>query len=109
MRTEEAVAEDREGCQVQLGKQRCSSLATPSASPLFGTVQIISQVGKFMLLWAELDPGSPCTIISRKFLAMHLPNTPVDPLQKLLSTCGATPIRSLEVTVGIKACLGNWG
>ncbi len=70
--------------------------ATLSSVPLFGTVHIINRAGKLKLLWAEVDPGSLCTIIRCKFLAVHLPNTPVDPLRKLLSTCGATPIHSLK-------------
>ncbi len=33
--------------------------ATPSAYPIFGTVQIIDRVGQLKPLKAEVDPGSP--------------------------------------------------
>ncbi len=39
-------------------------LVTPSANPLFGTVQIVNRAGQLRLLEAEVDLKSPCTIIS---------------------------------------------
>ncbi len=79
--------------------------ATPSPQYLFRTVQIINQASQFKPLRAEVDPGSLCTIISRKFLAKHLPKTPMDPLWEVPSNCGVTSIHSLEGTVDIRACL----
>ncbi len=78
--------------------------ATLSVKPLSRTVKLINRVGKHKPLMAEVDSSSPCTVISQRFLATHLSNTLMDPLWTLPSTCGATPIRSLQGTVKIKAC-----
>ncbi len=64
-----------------------SAPLTPSANPLFGTVQIVNRAGQFRLLKAEVDLESPCTIISRQFLDRCLPKTPVDALKEIPKSC----------------------
>ncbi len=77
---------------VEFSRSSSSTLleATPSAVPLFRTVQIIDRAGQLRPLRAEVA-RSLCTIISRAFLDMHLPKMPMDPLRKLPSSCGVNP------------------
>ncbi len=96
---------NREECRAQNQSNSIAlSQATLLSLPLFGTVQSINQTDQLKPLWAEVDPGFLCTIISQEFLAAHLANRPVDALKKLPSACNRKPISAIQGTVDVRAC-----
>ncbi len=82
-----------------------SAPVPPSANPLFGTVQIINRAGQLRLLKAEVDPQSPCTIISQEFLDRCLPKIPVDALKQIPKSCDKRLIPTLQGTIKLRVRL----
>ncbi len=81
--------------------------AVRSSPPFLETVQFIDRAGKLNSFCAEVDSGSFRTIIDRKYLSTHLPDTPVDALKELPCTYDHTPIRALQGTVNVRACFAG--
>ncbi len=90
---------------VNRARSTAQSPGTRSAFPVFGAVQIKNRAGELKTLEAEVDPSSLCTILTRKFLEDHLPDTTLNALQKIPRCGSATPIHTLEGTVDLHACL----